>query len=430
MPYISLAWVVLAAAFAIQFTFSGIHFTFGVFLKPIAEVFDWSRGATSFAYTLAWWVSAPAGIFLGWLSDRIGPRKVLLIGASLFSLGIFLSGRVENLWQFYLFFGVMAGFGRAAARGPLLSAVFQHFTKRKGLAVGITLSGTGIGTLFFPFLARYVMSVSDWRTAFFVLGTLAALLVFPAAFAIRRPHNIGGDGGVQGKAASASKVIDSDSVLGAPAEGWTLPTVLRQRVFWLFMVMGFFCCISHSLPLAHIVAYATDRGIAEIPAAGLLGFIGLSAAVGRLVWGMTADRITARKTVFCCIVIQTVLIFWLAFAEKMWSLTLFSVLYGLGYGGVLPLYAVVTRELFGMRRFGSIYGMHSFGTTIAMGTGPILGGFVFDYAGDYFPALITSGTLGLVAISLAYHLAFLKGPPRPAEERVSEDGLAPAPAPA
>jgi MFS family permease len=145
---------------------------------------------------------------------------------------------------------------------------------------------------------------------------------------------------------------------------------------------------------------------------------------------MTADRITARKTVFCCIVIQTVLIFWLAFAEKMWSLTLFSVLYGLSYGGVLPLYAVVTRELFGIRQFGSIYGMHSFGTTIAMGTGPILGGFVFDYVGDYFSALITSGILGLVAISLAFHLAFLKGPHRPAEERVSEDRLSPASVPA
>ncbi|MDP6560230.1 MAG: MFS transporter [Candidatus Binatia bacterium] len=430
MPYISLAWFVLAAAFAIQFTFAGIHFSFGVFLKPIAGAFDWSRGATSFAFTFAWWVSAPAGIILGWLSDRIGPRKVLLIGASLFTLGIFLSGWVENLWQLYLFFGAMAGFGRAAARGPLLSAVFQHFTKRKGLAVGITLSGTGIGTLFFPFLARYVMSVSDWRTAFFVLGAVAALLVFPSAFVVRRPHNEVDDGVVQGKAASTSKVIDLDEVLAVPAEGWTLPAVLRHRVFWLFMVMGFFCCISHSLPLAHIVAYATDRGIAEIPAAGLLGLIGLTAAVGRLVWGMTADRITARKTVFCCIVIQTVLIFWLAFAEKMWSLTLFSVLYGLSYGGVLPLYAVVTRELFGIRQFGSIYGMHSFGTTIAMGTGPILGGFVFDYVGDYFSALITSGILGLVAISLAFHLAFLKGPHRPAEERVSEDRLSPASVPA
>ena len=419
-----IAWIVLACAFAIQLTFAGIHFTFGVFLKPLSGHFEWSRGATAFAYTLMWWVSSPAALYLGWLSDRIGPRRVLLIGAGVFSLGIFLSGRVENLWQFYLCFGVLAGIGRAAGRAPLLSAVNQFFNRRKGLAMGITLSGTGVGTLLFPPLVRYIISVADWRTAFYLLGLIAALIVFSAAFFIRSPR----PGEVEGSAGSGSKSRSGgpEGVLRTPPGGWTVPKVLRTPVFWLFAGTGLACCISHSLPLAHIVAYATDQGIAETPAAGLLGLIGGAAAVGRLFWGITSDRIGARKAVLCCIIIQTTMIFWLAFADKLFAFYVFALVYGLGYGGVLPLYAVVTRELFGLQRFGTIYGMHSFGTSIAMGMGGLVGGYLFDVFGDYFPAFMTSGTLGLIAIGLATSLAFLRGPPRPAEESVLPAQAVPA----
>lgn len=411
------AWIVLACAFAIQLIFSGIHFTFGVFLKPVADEFAWSRGATAFAYTLLWWVSSPAALFLGYLSDRVGPRRVLLAGGALFSLGIFLSGWVQNLWQLYLYYGVLAGIGRAAGRAPLLSAVNHFFNKRKGLAMGITLSGTGVGTLLFPPLAHYVISVADWRAAFFLLGIMAGLVILPAALFIRRPrpNEVEGAGG---DSRSRSEPRDLDGILEAPPEGWTVSKVLGHRVFWCFVVTGLACCVSHSLPLAHIVAYATDQGIAEFPAASLLGLIGAAASLGRLFWGITSDRLGASKTVFICIIIQTVMIFWLAFTKGLWAFYLFSIVFGFGYGGVLPLYAVVTRELFGLQRFGTIYGMHSFVTSIAMGMGGIVGGYLFDVFGDYLFAIITSGTLGLIAILFASSLAFLKGPRRPAEEGV------------
>jgi MFS family permease len=425
MPAIRIAWIILACAFAIQFTFSGIHFTFGVFLKPVANDFEWSRGATAFAYTLQWWITSPAALIFGWLSDRIGPRRVLLIGGLIFGLGIFLSGLVQNFWQFCLTIGVLAGIGRSAGRAPLLSAVHQFFNKRKGLAMGITLSGTGVGTLLFPPLVRYVISVADWRTAFYLLGLIGGFLVLSAALFIRGPRPGEVEDAREGSG-SKSESRSGEGVLPVPLEGWTVRAVLRSPIFWLFVVTGFACCISHSLPLAHIVAYATDRGIAELPAAGLLGLIGGAAAVGRLFWGFTSDRIGARKTVLCCIIIQTAMIFWLAFTESLFAFYIFAIAYGLGYGGVLPLYAVVTRELFGLQRFGTIYGMHSFGTSMAMGMGGMIGGYIFDVFGDYFPAFIASGTLGLMAVSFAFYLAFLKGPYRPGEERVIPAEAVPA----
>ena len=401
-------WIVLAAAFAMHMAFAGGHFSFGVFLKPMAVEMDWSRGATAFAYTLLWWVSAPATFVLGWLSDRIGTRKVLVFGGIIFGLGILLSSRVESLWEFYLYFGVLGGIGRAAGRAPLLSAVFQHFNKRKGLAVGLTLSGTGIGMLIFPFLARYIMSVSDWRLAFVVLGVICWGILLPVAFIIGKPRP--GEAG-SGRAQGEEKGLDTDAVgiLGTSDKEWTVTEVLKNRVFWIFVVTGLACCVSHSLPLAHIVAYATDRGISELTAASILGTLGISAAAGRLIWGATSDRIGGRKTVLCCIALQTSMMFLVAFTHDSWVFYLYAVVFGLAYGGVLPLYAVVTRELFGMRRFGTVYGMHAFVTSMGMGVGGVIGGYIFDFSGDYFFAFMTSTALGLIATGFAAHLAFLGG---------------------
>jgi len=406
---VPMLWIVLAAAFAMHMAYAGVHFSFGVFLKPIAAAMDWSRGATAFAYTLLWWASAPATFVLGWLSDRIGPRKILVFGGAIFGLGIFLSSTVESLWEFYLYFGVLGGIGRAAARAPLLSAVFQSFTKRKGLAVGLTLSGTGIGTLIFPSLARYIMSVSSWRLAFVALGLVSWGILIPVAFLITKPRPGEPE---PGRAQGEQKGWDTDAVgiLGSPDKEWTVAEVLKNRVFLIFLGTGLACCVSHSFPLAHIVAYASDRGISELSAASILGTVGVSASAGRLIWGATSDRIGGRKSVLCCIALQTFLMFLVAFANDLWSFYLFAVAFGLFYGGVLPLYAVVSRELFGMRRFGTVYGMHSFVTSTGMGVGGVMGGYIFDFSGDYFFSFMTSTALGLIATGFAAHLAFIAGP--------------------
>lgn len=422
---VPLLWIVLAAAFTMHMVYAGGHFSFGVFLKPMAAEMDWSRGTAAFAYTLLWWVSAPATFVLGWLSDRTGPRKILVFGGIIFGLGIFLSSTVESLWEFYLYFGVLGGIGRAAARAPLLSAVFQSFTKRKGLAVGLTLSGTGIGTLIFPFLARYIMSVSSWRLAYVVMGLVIWGILIPVAFLISKPR----PGEVEpGRAQGEQKGLDTDAVgiLGSPDKEWTVAEVLKNRVFWIFLGTGLACCVSHSFPLAHIVAYASDRGLSEFTAASILGALGISASAGRLIWGATSDRIGGRKTVICCIALQTSMMFLVAFANDLWSFYLFAVAFGLFYGGVLPLYAVVSRELFGMRRFGAVYGMHSFVTSIGMGLGGVIGGYIFDYSGDYFFSFMTSTALGLIATGFAVHLAFLAGPGSTEQKTIRRTMAAPS----
>lgn len=420
----SMAWIVLTLTFLMQMAYAGGHLSFAVFLKPVSEQFHWSRAATAFAYTLLWWVSGFAAIFLGWLSDRIGTRKVLLFAGVVFGLGIFLSGRTHSLWEFYLYFGVLGGIGRAAARAPLLTAVLQFFNRRRGLAVGIALSGTGVGTLIFPTLARYIISTVSWRAAFTVMGIVIWIILVPAALFIRKPRPGEAEPPAAGPASRTEPPGGARGILGTPDKEWTIPAALGNRVFWLLVFTGLFCCVSHSLPLAHIVAFASDSGISDLEAASIMGVIGISAAVGRLLWGVVSDRIGPRKTVLCCIALQTVMMFQVAFAVHLLAFYVFAVGFGLGYGGVLPQYAVVTRELFGIDRFGTVYGMHSFATSLGMGTGGLLGGYIFDLSGSYFPAFMTSTALGLVAVLLASRLAFLKGPGVPSRE---ESGIIPTP---
>ena len=241
------------------------------------------------------------------------------------------------------------------------------------------------------------------------------MIVLPAALIIRgpRPGEIEGDS----NRTEREEGVERESVLDEPASGWTVGNVLRNKVFWIFCLAGTACCISHSLPLAHIVAYATDRQISEFAAASLLGVVGATAAAGRLIWGIVSDRVGARQTVFVCIVAQTVLIFALGFMESLTALYVFAAAYGFSYGGVLPLYAVVTRELYGMKRFGTIYGMNSFLTSIGMGMGGLVGGYMFDLYGEYFQAFMTSVVLGLFAIAGSGYVASLKRPGGPREER-------------
>ncbi|MFC1814986.1 MFS transporter [Thermodesulfobacteriota bacterium] len=403
MRYKNFAWSILASGFVINLIFAGTHFTFGVFLKPIADNFGWTRGATAFAFTLSWWISSPASVLLGWFSDRIGARKVLVFGAIIFSLGIFLSGTIQNLWQFYIYLGVLTGLGRAASRAPLLSAVIPYLGEHKGLAMGILLSGTSIGTMILPPLVRYMISTVGWQVAYYMLAVIAVVIILPAVYFLKGPRPQ--EGKAHQRVTESHPDGQQGGILPQPAEAWNAHNILKTPFFWIIVVTGFFCCASHSLPVAHIVAFATDQGIEKLKAASLLGMIGFTSAMGRLCWGVISDRIGARRTLLTCIFLQTIMLFWLASAESLFSFYILSSFFGFSSGGVLPLYPIIVRELFGLQRFGTIYGVQSVGTSVGMGTGAIIGGFIFDAFGRYSPAFIFSGVIGTLAIVGAAFLA-------------------------
>lgn len=397
-------WVVLGAGFAIIGMGIGTLFSLGVFLKPIVEAMGWNRGAISSVAFLSWIIAGLGSFIWGILSDRIGTRAVVLSGGVLLGLGLVLSSQIVALWQFYFTFGFMVGMGMSAFYVPLSTVATKWFTARRGLAVAIISGGNGFGTLLVAPLSRWLISTFDWRMALLVLGDLVWFVVIPAGLLIRNhPGEVG------------------TAAYGERTPGQTRPErhshprmgsrdALKSLPFWTISITHFACCIAHSGAILHMVAHATDQGISAMAAATVLGVSGFAAMLGRLVTGMLADRFGAKPILVVSLGFQAIMVLLFLFAKDLGTFYPLAFFFGMSYGGVMPLYALVTREYFGARVMGTAYGGVFFISSIGMGVGSYAGGIIFDHFRSYQWLYLSAFAIGLVSVALAATLR----PPRSA----------------
>ena len=388
-------WIVVGASALIICIGMGALFSLGVFLKPMAESMGWSRGAIS-SVALLNWIAMGLGSFVwGALSDRIGTRGVALAGGLLLGLGLVLSSQVRSLWQLYVTFGFMVGFAVGAFYAPLTSTATKWFTARRGLAVALVSSGIGVGILAIAPLARALTSLWDWRIALLVIGDLAWLVIVPVALVLReQPGDMGA--AAMGGAARAGREYSARQVVGAPQ-------------FWAIALTHFACCAAHSGPIFHMVTHATDQGIGGMAAATALGVSGLSSIAGRIGGGLLADRFGAKPTLVVGLALQAAVIPVYLVAREVGLFYALALVFGLSYGGVMPLYALVTREYFGEKVMGAAYGGVFLISTLGMGIGSYAGGVLYDRLGSYAWLYGGSFAIGVLAVALA--LTFR--PPRP-----------------
>ena len=380
-------WVVVGASALIVCIGMGSLFSLGVFLKPMADSMGWSRGAISSVALLNWIAMGLGSFFWGALSDRIGTRGVAVAGGLLLGLGLVLSSQVQALWQLYATFGLMVGFAVGAFYAPLTSTATKWFTARRGLAVALVSSGIGVGILAIAPLARALTSAWDWRVALLVLGDLAWLIIVPVALIIReQPGDVGA--GAMGGAAGAGREYSTREVLAAPQ-------------FWAIAVTHFACCAAHSGPIFHMVTHATDQGIGAMAAATALGVSGLSSIIGRIGGGVLADRVGAKPTLLAGLALQAAMIVLYLFVQDVVPFYGLSIAFGVAYGGVMPLYALVTREYFGEKVMGTAYGGVFLVSTLGMGIGSFAGGVLYDRLGSYAWLYMGSFVIGAAAIVLA-----------------------------
>jgi MFS family permease len=379
-------WVVLGAAFAIIALSIGTLFTLGVFLKPIEEGMGWSRSSIGAVGLLNWLVMGLGGVAAGYLSDRFGTRVVVLIGGALLGLGLVLSSQVSEAWQLYVTFGVLVGAGVSAFYVPLTVLAIRWFDDRRGMAAAIVSAGNGLGIMALSPLSRWLINEMDWRSAFVVLGDLAWLIVIPCALLLK------------------------PSPTATPAPGWasarasvTAPAgqILVSWPIWAIALTHFACCAAHSGPIFHLVSHAMDQGVGSMAAASILGVSGLSSIVGRVGSGFVADRLGVKRTLIVMLAAQAVLIPLYLAATSEGSLWGLSLVFGVAYGGVMPLYAVLTREYFGEAIMGTAYGWVFFISCIGMGLGSFAGGAIHDVLGSYQGLFVGSFAVGAMAVILA-----------------------------
>jgi MFS family permease len=380
-------WVVLAAAVVVVAIGHGALFSLGVFLRPLEESMRWSRSAISVIALVNWLAMGAGSFFWGALSDRFGSRAVTVAGGFLLGVSLVLSSQAAALWHIALTFGVGVGFASGAFLAPLSATATKWFTTNRGLAVGIVSAGGGVGMLAISPLARWLTSAYDWRVAMIVLGDLAWLVTIPIALVIK---NAPADMGTTAMGGTA-----------APQRDFSTGQVLRAPQFWAIALTHFACCAAHAGPIFHMVTHAMDQGVAAMMAATVLGVSGLSSIAGRIACGLIADRIGAKPTLVAGLGLQAAMIVSYLFTRDAGSFYLAAVFFGLSYGGVMPLYALVTREYFGEKVMGTAYGAVFLISTLGMGLGSWAGGVIHDTLGTYAWLFIGSAAIGGMAMVLA-----------------------------
>ncbi|MEE8374172.1 MAG: MFS transporter [Dehalococcoidia bacterium] len=402
-------WVIVAAAALIYAIAGGVTVSFGVFLKPVAEEFDWSRTATVAAFGIFVISTGSFAIVSGHLSDRYGTRIVAFAGGILLGLGLFLTSRVDALWQFYLFYSVLGGIGFSCLLIPITATISRWFIAKRGLALGIFYAGGGVGGLILSPLIQSWISHYGWGTAFVIVGIIAWCVILPLSLllskepAARGLRPLGETDATTEVTPHGHGAIAATSPQAAPRD-YTASEAIRTGAFWKFGITLTLLWTGLMMAQVNMVAHATDHGIAESTAALALGMAAGFNAAGRVIVGAVSDRVGTKLALGVSIVVVSLMLFWLIAVRQPWMLFLFAIPFGFAYGGSMPQTPRVISELFGTKSMGGIMGVSGVFMSLGPALGPVIGTLIYDHTGSYALAFLVGGASALIAFGLVLML--------------------------
>ena len=380
-------WVIVALGGLMGCVAIGAMFSLAVFLAPMSAETGWSRAGISFAMTINFLVMAFGSFGWGAASDRWGARICTLLGAGILGLALVLASRATTLLEFQLTFGVLVGLSASAFFAPMIATVTGWFETRRNLAVSLVSAGMGMAPLTISPLASWLITHHGWRTAMFDIGLLAWIVVIPAALFVRRPPVIT-DAPAQPTGVEESRSITVGKALTSPQ----------------FLILGFtffLCCAAHSGPIFHVVSYAMYCGLGSMAAVSVYSVEGLAGLGGRLLLGVLADRFGAKRVLVTALAVQAVCIATYLAVNEIEEFYALAIVFGVAYGGGMPLYASLARDYFGQRIMGTVFGAATMLSSLGMSLGPVMGGWVFDHFGAYGWLYIGSAAVAVGAVMLA-----------------------------
>jgi OFA family oxalate/formate antiporter-like MFS transporter len=380
-------WFVVVGAFLILSVNYGSRYCFGIFVKPMALEYGWSRSVISTAASINIFIYAVGGILSGRLLDRMAPKWIMTIGGVITAVAFMLAGFVRTPWQFYLVYGVLCGAGMAGI-GVVVSSSYvgKWFIKKRGVALGITTIGIGFGTMVLTPLAGYVVKNYDWQTGFMFLGVvvLSVVIFIPQLMMGRtKPEDCGllPDGEETVKLASnLTGVEDIPSLSMTP--------VLTDSRFWIITICYTLAIMAEMLAFVHQVPHALENNIGKVIAASSLGIIGAASIFGRFFFGWLSDRMKDAKysaSLGFLFMAAGMLILWKMTTVE--HLLLYGLIFGFGYGSLAPMMPILLADRFDRHVLGSAYGVLTFfAAGVGGGLGPIIGGMIYDKFGSYIYA--------------------------------------------
>jgi len=382
-------WRVVAAS-AIGLSTGPGQFVFGslgLFILPFAAEFGWDRAEIGFALTWFTLALAAATPVIGIAIDAQGVRRVLLP-----SIGIVASGlaalplAMHELWHIYLIFALLGALGAGANSLPYLRAIATWFDRRRGLAIGLAMCGGGLGYAYVPPFVQYLIDGYGWRAGYLGLAALTLVVALPLAFAFVHEN--------------PAAIVDQ-GVPGATGDSRQGSTVIRgivsTRSFWNLLLVFSASAFSLYGLLPHLVPMLVDRGYEPAEAALAFSTLGVTIVVARVVVGYFLDRLFAPRVAALCFLLSAAGFALLAFGDGAPSMFAAACLLGLSIGAEIDLLAFLSSRYFGLRRFGTAYGILFAAFMVGASLGPLSYGLAYERSGSYLGIL--NGAVGLLVIA-------------------------------
>jgi MFS family permease len=398
-PRLHYAWVIVAVASMICMITSPVRFAISILVPYLQspQGFGWSYFEISIAFALQWLVTALISPLVGWLGDRYGVRRTMLLGAYLFIVGMVLTGSMTRLWHFYLSFGILLAIPLTICQVSLVAGVAVWFRTYMGVAMGIMQALQGLGTVVAIPLVSVLFAHFGLAWTFWGPGLVGGVLLL---LLIQLFHNEPAQLGLRPLGASPNEPVQR--LHEGPVAKIRAQVFLRQAqrtgAFWNLIGIHFWGCVGHNSLLLFLPTIAMARGLTPSVAAGVYATLNASSLLTRFAVPIVADRIGSKKVMACCFSLQTFPILILFFAQDAWTFFLFAILFGVGVGGEVPIFPVISRQYYGYAPMSALYGWQNIGNGVGMALGPALGGLIWTQTGDYTGVLALSFGASLAGV--------------------------------
>ena len=388
--------LLLAGAFVTFAVSAALMHSYAVFLVAFLEEFRWSRAETSLAFSVSQLVGGASAPFVGALVDRLGPRRLVLLGGSILALGLLGSAYLHALWQLIVLYGILMTIG-ANCLGlvvfvPMLS---RRFVNNRGMAISVVQSANGFARAVSAPVAQILISGIGWRSAYLAQGAVMTVLVWPLAALFSRD-----DAPARVSSSSPSSSVATDR----PARrDWTLAEAIATPHFWLLFTVYLCTGLGSFFVSLHQLAFAVDVGFDKLYAASVLGMGALLSVAGTIVTGTLSDHIGRELSAvlaYAVSIVGVICALFITGPDHAWLLWIHACFFGLTWGARGPAVTAKTADLFPGPNLGAILGVITVGTGIGSAVGAWGAGWIFDISGSYrlaFVASIVSYLVGCAA---------------------------------
>jgi len=386
--------LVLIGSVSMLFITGGAMFMIVVALKEMATEFSWPREVPSLAFSLQFVGSGFGGLIMGRVVDRWGFGVPALLATGMVSVGAMFVSEITTAWQLYMIYLIMFGLsGQGALAAPALANIARWYSEHRGKAVGIVSSGQALAGIVWLPVFGYVMLQIGWRDMFFWYGIFSLCVMLPLCLIVRHkpppPKPLP-------RAANDKAFSDQPFV---PMSNNSIQYGLSVAIFG--------CCIAMALPLGHLVSFVTDQGHPIQNAVEVQSVMLLCAFVSRAVLlGLLSDRWGGMRALLIFSVAQAIMLTVFTITHDLWALYVVAALFGLGYGGLFPVYTVAIRDHLPIGEIGRRTGVVFFVGAVAMGIGGWVGGYLFDQTGSYTAPFLLGAAFNAANVLLVIYMIY------------------------